>query len=47
MVRGINVKSKIVNIIVVFIYFLILDKDCKIYVSYIVGFKSKFINEKV
>lgn len=47
MVRGINDKSKIVNIIVVFISILIIDKDYKIYVSYIVGFMNKFINEKV
>lgn len=47
MVRGINDKSKIVNIIVVFISILIMDKDYKIYVSYIVGFMNKFINEKV
>lgn len=47
MVRGINDKSKIVNIIVVFISILIMDKDYKIYVIYIVRFMNKFINEKV
>lgn len=47
MVRGINDKSKIVNIIVVFISILIMDKDYKIYVIYIVRFMNKFIDEKV